>query len=819
LVERSLFLHERSAMEESSADASLPDWVLLLEAVRARMKAAAEVEPADQGFKHLLTPFVEYAIEELVGRDLPGWQLLEDTAVHDLEQSLASRLTRIARDTLMYEFSVWKAVAGPRRFGCSFVREHLRDGCAKLFDAYPVLARLLAERAQQWIEFVGLFLERLHNDRLGAIAHVDPKMGDSHRGGQTVVCVQLVSGERFLYKPKPLDGDREFAKVVSWLNGRSSIALRCVPTTYRPDYGWQQYIEVMPCTDRKAVHEYFRRAGMLLCLMYVFGGSDCHRQNIIAHGEFPMMVDVETFLSPDSFDSVQRTAMLPALESRHVYRDGTFQYAGDFVEDVVRGFSEAYGVLAANRPAVLHERDVRLRYVYRDTRTYSAVLANALRASALRTGMDFSIQLDGLARVMPHWQILRAEHEALSRGDIPVFQYTAGRTDLCFESGTSIPEYFRQSGLDALRQRVEQLGPRDLDVQIAHIRGAFQRESDELLQEAVAIGEGVVASTRKLQLSAMGLRLYDGLAGPALFLAALWSVTGEQRFRKTALDTAELILQGLRLKNRSELNCLGAGLGVGSISYALAAISEYLGEERFRRHALEASRDIDRSVIDADNSLDVLSGSAGYILAVSALSKRGIKDDCLLRNAVHCGEHLLKCPMPVGSGFAHGSAGIAYALTRLFSLTADRGYLDAALEACQGSLPATQMRWCDGAPGIGLARLGMRVGDAPFIRADIERALKITASAPIDKVDHVCCGNFGRVDLLLTAAQKLDESAWRNKAVELASSVIQRARTSGHYAMGSRQYSCSFHQGMAGIGYQLLRLARPAQFPSVLLWE
>jgi type 2 lantibiotic biosynthesis protein LanM len=972
--------------------ASLPDWALLLDSVRRRMESKAADEWEDDregfGFDQLLEPFVECALEELVRRDLPASRLMEDTAVRDLERSLAFRLAQIARDTLMYEFSVWKTVAAPRWRSSpagngayrAFVREHLQDGCAKLFDAYPVLARLLAERTQQWIQFVGLLLDRLYKDRLeiarfllssdclGAIAHLNPKMGGSHRGGQTVVCLQLVSGERFLYKPKPLDADREFANVVSWLNERSSIPLKCIPTLYRPDYGWQQYIEVLPCTGRKAVHEYFHRAGMLLCLMYVFGGSDCHQENMLAHNEHPMMVDLETFLCPEFTDSVNRSAMLPAWETRAdgvlspapsgfatrdslavrrsrtevadansdrmrftsrlqerpamsaVYCGGEVQSADDFLEDVVRGFSEAYRILAANRPAILHERDVRLRYVYRDTRTYASVLANAVRPPALRTGMDFSIQLDRLARVMldfentpPHWQIIRAEHEALSRGDIPVFQYTAARTDLCFESGTSMPEYFRRSSLDVLRQRVERLGQRDFDRQIAYIRNAFQcarpnrgetveqepslpsdaevstakaaspwrhterkpaigqsgpravlgeilKNDRELLQQAEAIGAGVLASailrdgtaswsaasldrnSRNLQRAPLRLRLYDGLAGPALFLAALWSVTGDERFRGTALGGAESIVQGLRQKNRPELNSLGAGLGVGSISYALATLAEHLGEERFSQHALEIGRDINRSVIDADNSLDVLSGSAGYIVAVAALWDRGLKDDRLLQNAVHCGARLLKCRLPgilghrawptlrgeLHTGFAHGSAGIAYALARLFSLTADRAYLDAALEACQfadhlseDSSPKLQMRWCDGAPGIGLGRLGMRAGNASFIQEGMLHALRTTASAPIDDLDHLCCGNFGRVDLLLTAAQNLGEPAWRDRAVELASSVIQRARTSGRYAMGTGPwgYSASFHQGMAGIGYQLLRLARPTQFPSVLLWE
>jgi lantibiotic modifying enzyme len=120
-----------------------------------------------------------------------------------------------------------------------------------------------------------------------------------------------------------------------------------------------------------------------------------------------------------------------------------------------------------------------------------------------------------------------------------------------------------------------------------------------------------------------------------------------------------------------------------------------------------------------------------------------------------------------------------------------------------------------------LAAAGDALRDKAWIYDDIHRAAGSTAAAEFAPLDHLCCGNLGRVEFLLTAAGQLAEPAWNEKAIELGSAVVQKARQSGHYGMGTNSvlFLSSFHQGMAGIGYQMLRLARPDRFPAVLLWE
>jgi lantibiotic modifying enzyme len=84
------------------------------------------------------------------------------------------------------------------------------------------------------------------------------------------------------------------------------------------------------------MQRYYRRVGMLLGVAYVLGATDFHQDNVIASGEQPVLVDLETLLQPlpRSFDAVRTdSADERAIEIMHdsVLRIGLlpFWIAGD----------------------------------------------------------------------------------------------------------------------------------------------------------------------------------------------------------------------------------------------------------------------------------------------------------------------------------------------------------------------------------------------------------------------------------------------------------------------------------------------------------
>src|SRR3989442_11043245 len=132
----------------------------------------------------------------------------------------------------------------------------------------------------------------------------------------------------------------------------------------------------------------------------------------------------------------------------------------------------------------------------------------------------------------------------------------------------------------------------------------------------------------------------------------------------------------------------GAGPGLGSVVYALTRLSQFLDEPELLTDAQAAANLITPDLIARDHLLDVFVGTAGTLLGLLALYAVSPSED-LLDRAVWCGEHLLRArtlskadcrawPTMGGrhtTGFAHGTAGIVYALLRLYTVTGDASLL------------------------------------------------------------------------------------------------------------------------------------------------
>jgi type 2 lantibiotic biosynthesis protein LanM len=382
------------------------------------------------------------------------------------------------------------------------------------------------------------------------------------------------------------------------------------------------------------------------------------------------------------------------------------------------------------------------------------------------------------------------------------------------------------------------------------------------------IGLGFVFEAERVQLQVLSDSLYDGQSGIALFLAALHRTAGQPYFRELALRIVQGMQRRSHMRNAdaqqrwARFTGIGGASGIGAMVYVTTKVSEFLGEGALLDDARALTEWLTPELIGADKKLDVISGAAGAILGLLSLY-RVTGDSAVLAKAIACGQHLLdrrvsyngapQAWQTVGdvplTGFSHGAAGIAYALLRLYAVTGNKAYHEAALEGIQyerstfsedkcnwpdfrtseshpaenHSVSAFPVQWCHGATGIGLARIGsFGIVPAPDIEREIEIALQTTCDFGLQAVDHLCCGNMGRIEALLVGADRLGRRDWQQIALGNASKVVARAARDGAYRLfGNLPCSVStpsFFRGTSGIGYQLLRLADPS-LPSVLLWE
>jgi type 2 lantibiotic biosynthesis protein LanM len=320
----------------------------------------------------------------------------------------------------------------------------------------------------------------------------------------------------------------------------------------------------------------------------------------------------------------------------------------------------------------------------------------------------------------------------------------------------------------------------------------------ELQKRAVRATDGSVTwmgmdympESGRLQQKPMGYDFYDGTSGVALFLSALAKVTRSEEFHDLALGALQPIFNLLRnlkfVREQSILEKWGVGgcKGFGSILYTLVRSSQFLAEPNLLNDAQSIASLVTPELIASDRKFDVMSGAAGAILGLLTLHQ-ATANPAVLQHAITCGHHLLnhRTASNAGprawatlngkllTGFSHGASGLAYSLLRLYETTQDPVFREAATEAFayersvfspiaqnwpdfRSEKPEFLTSWCHGAPGIGLARLGsLAILDTDEIRQEIEIALKTTQKFGMHGIDHLCCGNFGRIEMLLIAAQ------------------------------------------------------------------
>ncbi|WP_457654555.1 type 2 lanthipeptide synthetase LanM [Rhodocaloribacter sp.] len=753
-------------------------------------------------FETLFEPFVREGRRRLCVETGDHYKRIDARSHIVLERWLLARLGGLCGEFLHNAFDRFREHHPEEDGNGAFVRS-LREGALyDWFKEYPVAARLCVRVVELWVEACKELILRLADDwdELGRqfgegrsfhkVTHLQAGLSDPHEGGRTVIIVTFDGVTKVVYKPRPLGMEQYFGDLQRWVNAHGGLLpLRPLRLLTRADYGWVEFVAPAPCPDEEAVRRYFRRCGILLALLYVTGGTDFHRENLIACGEHPMLLDMEVLLrhrhpfatvtdtgNPLEYgrrrmeDSVFWTELLPFY---HFGNGGTAAMVGAlgeasghsghrpnqprlgeepvassrWTEEVVTGFRHTYRLLLDRRVELLKRespflraRGIVGRFLFRNTALYTKILRLGCKPRYLRDGIDRSILIDSLSRVMAHleerplhWPVLAVERQALEQMDVPILTTRADSRDLYLPGGDVIRDFFSCTALEAVEARLKGLNEEDLAFQTRIIRDCmygqrgrglappYLQEVEDppeiapakfssalALEEATALGDRVMAeaysapgdsilwygldyqpAARRYRVGMLGSSLFHGMGGPTLFLAALARATGEARFFEGArqalamLDAyAEAFEQSVRVGRGME----ASALSLGSMIYTLTLAACFLDDPSLREKALSLAALIDDRVIRKTPVSGVIGGKAGTLLGLLALydaSGRGTT----LERARKVGRHLTERRASWGwplkgrqrAGFAQGTSGIAYALLGLYERTGEKHFLDAAL--------------------------------------------------------------------------------------------------------------------------------------------
>ena len=332
---------ERFAAVRRSAGAPLPAWfgdavwieaALQSPARDGKLIAALATEPCAEpcAFEQLFTPVVEQADALLCSSlDTKVFANLTETARAGLRHSLLKALSGLCTAAIYERFTQARNAAakpadpaqpaagsGTARYD-QFIAGMKAGGFRRLFEDKPVLLRLIACLTRQWIDTSREFVLRLatdlpaiHSDILQSsaggrlaerVTEIEGELSDPHNGGHSVLIVSFEDGARVAYKPKDLRLDVAWHDLITRLNRTDPpLELKAVRAIARHGYGWTEFIDHTGCADEAGCERFFRRAGAWLALLHLFASTDMHQENMIAAGEHPVPIDLETILQPSA---------------------------------------------------------------------------------------------------------------------------------------------------------------------------------------------------------------------------------------------------------------------------------------------------------------------------------------------------------------------------------------------------------------------------------------------------------------------------------------------------------------------------------------
>lgn len=912
---------------------------------------------------------------------------------------LAEQLAQMALRVLIVELHAAKltnrlsGTTPEERFG-HFVRKLADepDFLGAMYAEYHELVRLMRLKSHTYFHLLKEVLERTEAGRddlartfnagrpLGRLCGIRAHLGDSHQGGRSVVQLRFECGTNLVYKPRSLEAERAFASLVNWLNEQAPPGwrgLRAAETLAEGEYGWMLWVENSPCADETQIRSFYVRAGHLLCLLYALNGRDIHHENVLADGDCPIPVDLESLLHPllpsmlpdaqtdaerraweVALTSVQSVGLLPtfitgsteegtiraevgglgaeteqfspflAYTIRHPGTDGMKlektraviaphrnlpvwggrpQSADRHVDEIVTGFRTLYEWIAENRETFAAEVEnlfsaARCRVIFRPTYLYSQLLRTGYHPDMLRNPVHRRVLFHrlGLSAERIPKPVVRAEYEDLLDGDVPYFALNVGDTTVFDSRGRALCRLPTAAPLEAVKEKISRFGADDMARQTNMIRTSFLVKAGALRLEntpvrlhgrplrnaekiernlkefSILLGEYLLSTAitdrpsrpaSRTWISAslsgpeqnlwsvapIGLDLFNGLPGIALFLGCLAVVTDRAEFARAASETAAAFTLPFDPENAADAGSappVGAFAGAAGAVYALFHLGTVLRRPDLRARVPTALCVLEK-LLETSGLCDVVAGAAGCLGVAMAvfertddraereaalrLARRSV--EMLKRNARRDADGTVAWPdfgQDAYIGYAHGAIGIAAQLARLLAVDADAeisSLVQGALQLVRSRYDPTLNNWhsrertagaawgwCHGAPGILLALCNMRKTGYrdELLEEDIRTAFEATVRYGFGHNLTLCHGDWGNLDIVRTAAEQMKWPKWPERcrdAVDEACRWIMRLWREG---VPQERLPVGLMVGLAGCGYAALRFSAPDLVPDVL---
>ena len=260
-------------------------------------------------FMPFYKPFILWGCDNLHKR-INDYRFCEKRIYNDFIHLLFKGIDLICIRILLRELSQYNAEYEKYTNFCIELKN--ADFTNKIIQKYPPLQHLLFNYIENKAILFGYVINQYSSDKIsiektlfnkleiGKICSIQSNLSDAHHRGKEVLKLKTTTGNTIIYKPHSLENEQWFNNFAYFLGKSCSLPMYYLKSLSYSNYGWCETIEYKDCNISNEVDRYYKRIGIYLFVAYLLGTNDVHFQNLIASGEYPVLIDLECFSRPTS---------------------------------------------------------------------------------------------------------------------------------------------------------------------------------------------------------------------------------------------------------------------------------------------------------------------------------------------------------------------------------------------------------------------------------------------------------------------------------------------------------------------------------------
>ena len=252
----------------------------------------------------------------------------------------------------------------------------------EFFETYPSAARLISECISRKVGVYEEMLSRYNKDREliargifggkepGVVDQIEINLSDAHCSGRQVIKIITVNKMSLFYKPHSLENDKWFYGFAQFLGEKCNIHIYKPRMVSFTEHGWTEVIPYQPCKTKQEAEKYFERIGLYLFIAYLLGTQDIHCENLIAMGEYPVIIDLECLTSCQPKAHMKEMNFMQERLASSVIASGILPYChwrkGDKVVDLSALSGGDNSVAPFKIPTINRNEDGKISVIYKE---------------------------------------------------------------------------------------------------------------------------------------------------------------------------------------------------------------------------------------------------------------------------------------------------------------------------------------------------------------------------------------------------------------------------------------------------------------------